>query len=262
MACGAVAFLLLASLPRVTALAQVAVVTRNVNLRIDPSVRRPPIRLLRPPTELELLDPDATRGFYHVMTLEGEDGWVWRRNVRVDADAHLEDLGEEAEIPAYRRADWRHWLDADRDCQNTRDEVLIRDSEVTVTFAANASGRPCVVVRGRWTDPYGTRVFTDPGDLDIDHVVPLQNAHLSGGWAWDAQRRAAYANDLTDDALLAVSATLNRQKGSNGPEQWLPPDATYGCTYARTWEGVKARWKLTMTTREAAVVDSLKASCP
>ena len=38
-----------------TAKAQTAVVTRNVNLRPEPSAEEPPIRLLTPPTQLQLL---------------------------------------------------------------------------------------------------------------------------------------------------------------------------------------------------------------
>ena len=48
-------------------------------------------------------------------------------------------------FPDYDRDDWNHWTDADRDCQNTRHEVLIEESLVEVTFKS-ADG--CQVATG------------------------------------------------------------------------------------------------------------------
>src|SRR5712692_7002424 len=78
-----VLLLVLISLPAGLALAQEAVVTRNVNLRRDPSTNHPPIRLLVPPDTVELVEPEQTSGYYHVRTEDRETGWVWGRNLRV-----------------------------------------------------------------------------------------------------------------------------------------------------------------------------------
>src|ERR1035441_6075821 len=65
--------------------AQQAEVTRNVNLRADPSADNPPIRLLMPPEQVQLLESSETSGYYHVHTSQAEDGWVWAKNVHVIA---------------------------------------------------------------------------------------------------------------------------------------------------------------------------------
>jgi len=61
---------------------QIAVVTRNVNLRPDPSTGNTPIDKLTPETKLTLIETGATNGFLHVK-FNAESGWVWSRNVRI-----------------------------------------------------------------------------------------------------------------------------------------------------------------------------------
>src|ERR1700752_3527385 len=65
--------------------AQTAVVTRNVNLRTGPSSSQPIIRLLHPPDELNVLDPNQQNSYYEVRTAGGDHGWVWSHNVRLTA---------------------------------------------------------------------------------------------------------------------------------------------------------------------------------
>ena len=65
--------------------AQEATVLRNVNLRADPSTANPPIKLLQSGTILTLLAPTQQDGFYHVKTQDGQEGWVWSKNITVSA---------------------------------------------------------------------------------------------------------------------------------------------------------------------------------
>ena len=110
--------------------------------------------------------------------------------------------------PAYDRKAWKHWIDEDRDCQNARHEVLIAESISTVAFKTE---KGCRVVSGSWDDPYSGRTITDASKIDIDHMVPLKEAHESGGHAWDVYRKRDYANDLSDpNTLIAVDRSLNR----------------------------------------------------
>ena len=74
------------------------------------------------------------------------------------------------------------------------------------------------MVSGSWNDPYSGRTITDASKLDIDHMVPLKEAHESGAANWPRERERAYANDLDDpDTLIAVDRRLNRQKGAKDP---------------------------------------------
>ena len=72
----AICILLSASL-----IAQQAVVKKNVNLRPTPSTEQQSKRLLKPPEALTLVVPNPTEGYYHVLTSQNEDGWVWGRNI-------------------------------------------------------------------------------------------------------------------------------------------------------------------------------------
>ena len=96
---------------------------------------------------------------------------------------------------------------------------------------------------GQWLAPYTNTVVTDPGKLDIDHMVPLGNAHDSGAWRWTSQQREQYANFLGDPQhLIAVTASANRSKGARGPEDWKPADRSYWCQYATDWITIKDDW--------------------
>ena len=51
-----------------------------------------------------------------------------------------------AGIPEYDRGDWKNWVDADGDCQDERQEVLIEESLEAVTFETD---RECRVETGQ-----------------------------------------------------------------------------------------------------------------
>lgn len=51
-------------------------VKHNVNLRADPTTMNAPMATLKPPAQLDLLEPNATNGYFHVATADRKDGWV------------------------------------------------------------------------------------------------------------------------------------------------------------------------------------------
>ena len=162
-------------------------------------------------------------------------------------------------LPTYDRHDWKHWTDSDGDCQDARQEVLVAESQTTVSYRTD---RRCRVTTGQWLAPYTNTVVTDPGKLDVDHMVPLGNAHLSGAWRWNAAQREQYANHLADPQhLIAVTRSANRSKGARGPENWKPEDRTYWCQYAVDWITIKQDWNLTVTAQEHSALVEMINTC-
>ncbi len=73
------------------AFTQTATVTRNVNLRPEPSTSQPSMMLLTPATNLQLIAISPTNGFYHVR-VNATEGWVWARNISIRKQTHLQAL--------------------------------------------------------------------------------------------------------------------------------------------------------------------------
>lgn len=146
------------------------------------------------------------------------------------------DFGKE-----YNREDWGNWIDEDKDGLNTRDEVLAEESLIKPVISNNK------VVYGKWFDKYTGKYFTNPRDLDIDHLVPLKNAHISGASNWSKRKKNRYYNYLKyDNHLIAVSKSANRNKSDKSPVEWLPPNEEYQCEYVREWYKIKTDWGLTV----------------
>jgi 5-methylcytosine-specific restriction endonuclease McrA len=157
----------------------------------------------------------------------------------------------------YDRDLYEHWSDVDDDDQDTRQEVLIEESLIAVTFDADGE-----VSAGLWVCPYTGRVLTDPGELEIDHVIPLKETYISGAHGWNADHREDFANDLGhSQALIAVLAGSNSSKGSRDPASWLPPSRSYWCQYLSDWIAIKLRSDLTMDADEKAAIETGQQVC-
>ncbi|GAB3142976.1 HNH endonuclease family protein [Micromonospora sonneratiae] len=156
----------------------------------------------------------------------------------------------------YDRGLFPHWIDADRDGCNTRNEVLISEATTAPTVGAG-----CSLSGGRWYSYYDDAYWTLPADLDIDHMVPLAEAWDSGAGTWSSPRRKAYANDLGDRrSLVAVTDNVNQAKGDKDPAEWLPPNQV--CRYVREWTVVKKRWSLAVDPAEYDALMTLADGCP
>ena len=156
----------------------------------------------------------------------------------------------------YQRSLFKLWIDADGNGCNTRKEVLIAEAIVKPAITGT-----CTLVGGKWTDVYDNVQYTDSAKLDIDHLVPLDEAWRSGAWRWTAQQREDYANDITDSrALIAVGASINREKSDKDIAHWLPPLNV--CTYVTNYIAIKIRYSLSFDSLEAERAKYYINKCP
>lgn len=185
----------------------------------------------------------------------GDYGYVYKTAGRV----YREGKGK---YEAYERTAYRHWIDEDRNCLDTRQEVLLRDDS-SGKAKVQRNGTRCIVVGAALDDPYTGTTITSAKAIDIDHLVPLKNAHESGGWVWTPERKQAFANFLGNNYhLLAVSASENRRKADKGLDEYLPPNEAAHCDYARNFFSVKRQWGLRVTRMEMAAIEDVLSGCP
>lgn len=146
---------------------------------------------------------------------------------------------------------------------NTRVEILRRDSTIQTT-PVNGETKPCTPhLLGQWSDPYTNQTFTQAHDLDIDHVVPLKHAFISGAWKWAFQKKRDYANDMTNqEHLIAVDSSANRSKGDAPPQLWMPINLKFHCTYLTRWVSIKFRWGLSIDDTEKNFISEQLKGCP
>lgn len=104
------------------------------------------------------------------------------------------------------------WVDDDRDCLDTRQEVLMAESRTP----ARLDPTGCRVAEGLWRDPFTDREITVPSALDVDHLVPLAEAHRSRASAGTPEERRQHANDRCIPTLR--SRSRRRRTGPRATE--------------------------------------------
>ncbi len=124
-------------------------------------------------------------------------------------------------MEGYSREKFPHWSDAqeygwklpagtpDPESCDVRDAALIRDGR------KERVEQYCDVVSGRWFDPYGGQRYTNPSDIDIDHIVPLANAWRSGASKWTTAKRERFAN-IPRDVSSPWTTDSTRARGTQG----------------------------------------------
>jgi len=160
----------------------------------------------------------------------------------------------------YDRSSFSHWRDPDRNGCDARNDTLRRDL-TNLVIKSDSNG--CKVLAGLLADPYSGKnieFVLGASLIDIDHVVALSNAWQTGAFQFTDEIRLKFANDPLN--LLAVSASLNRQKGDGDAATWLPPTKSYRCQYVARQIAVKKKYGLWLTKPEKVEMLNLLAKCP
>lgn len=145
---------------------------------------------------------------------------------------------------------------------STRNDILARDLK-KVRFSDT---KKCKVESGTLDDPYtGQEVNFIYGPntsaaVQIDHIVALQNAWVSGAYNLDQATRVNLAND--PENLVASGGRENVSKGSKDASRWLVPNnPDYRCQYAASQVNVKKKYSLSVTAAEKYALQNVLGQC-
>lgn len=150
------------------------------------------------------------------------------------------------------------WKDVDRNGCDTRNDILARD-----LVERTMDGRCKVLTGVLYPDPYTARNITftrGKSTIDIDHVVALGNAWVTGAARLSLEQRTALANDPLN--LLAVDYSANRQKSDADAATWLPANKAYRCPYVARQIAVKSKYRLYVTAAEKSAMQRVLSTCP
>jgi hypothetical protein len=161
-----------------------------------------------------------------------------------------------------READFGEaWMDVDDNGCDTRNDILARDL-VDITYKDREH---CVVASGTLDDPYtGKTIHFERGvktssAVQIDHVVALGNAWVSGADALTQDQRQRLAND--PENLLAVDGPTNNEKRDSDASQWLPPNTSYQCAYVARQVHIKDKYDLSVAPDEKRAMEHVLTGC-
>lgn len=178
-------------------------------------------------------------------------GWFTGTSTSGELPAELQGLrvAERSSTP-YDAAAWPFPVG---DCLDTAEQALAGAD----VFEPTLSDDGCSVVDGLWRDPWAGTQHSAVEEVQAVHVVPLPNAHASGGDTWDAAKREQFANVV--DQLKVVSHVTAGARADRAPEAWLP--TVDACGYAREWAALKKAWDLSVTTAERDALAAALGTC-
>lgn len=149
---------------------------------------------------------------------------------------------------------------------DSRNDVLSRDlTDITCKTKPAKAAPHCVVASGVFHDPYTgttidfTRGVKTSAEIQIDHVVPLANAWVTGAQSWSKAKRQDYANDPL--VLLSSQGAANEQKSDSDAASWLPSNKAFRCSYVARQVLVKKTYGLWVTQAEHDTIASILKGC-
>lgn len=96
---------------------------------------------------------------------------------------------------------------------------------------------------------------------EVDHIVPLHGAHLSGGADWTPALKRSFANDPSN--WWCIPRTLNRSKSDSTLADWHGGSCRQRKQIAAATVLVKTRWALNYLDGELGALRlTLARTCP
>jgi hypothetical protein len=191
-----------------------------------------------------------------------------------------------------RKADFGDgWLDIDNNGCDTRNDILKRDmlaydKNQQIKYKDNKN---CKIESGSLYDPYtnsikqfqyGTKTSSD---VQVDHMVALKDAWLTGAQDWDYNKRVQYAN--SPDVLISSDGKTNMAKGDGncaGPSWnltvgtcdiwdnptiskvflvWQIPNYSWVCDYESKLVEIRQKWGLFVTSGQKQTYGKVLDTC-
>lgn len=162
------------------------------------------------------------------------------------------------------------WLDLDRNGCSARQDILVRQAVQLRVGYIRSHGSTCKeALSGTWVDAYtGARITianlkdgAQAATLQIDHIVSLYEAWVSGAKRWTPAQRLVFAQDVAAPELWAVAGSVNFGKAYRGADSWTPPAPALRCRFATAYVVVKVKYDLTVTAAERASLSTMLATC-
>ena len=111
---------------------------------------------------------------------------------------------------------------------------------------------------GKVYGPYTGQCFATSRETDIEHIVPLSEAHDSGLCSANAATKARFARDVLN--LTLASPRVNRyEKGAKDAAEWQP--RRNACWFVNRTLEVRRKYGLSIDRREAVAIERRLASC-